>query len=136
MRVSARMHDRQGRETMGGDVDMFRVDHGPCLMAAVPLADGLDDGRCLNSPHDDDHMESRCDAPICVCGASRRLRCRGTCTMPQDSARRRGGAKLGLVLARHQPPDLRPHAPSTNATVCIVERNELSALSVLTCIAQ
>jgi hypothetical protein len=23
MRVSARMHDRQGRETMGGDVDMF-----------------------------------------------------------------------------------------------------------------
>jgi hypothetical protein len=60
----------------------------------------------------------------------------GTWTMPQDSVRRRGGAKSGLVLSRHQPPDLRPHAPSTNATVCIVERTELAALSVLTCITQ
>lgn len=72
MRVSARMSDLQGRETMAGDVGIVWVDHGPCLIDAVPLADGLDDGRCLNSPHDDDPMEHRYDAPTRVCGASMR----------------------------------------------------------------
>jgi hypothetical protein len=57
MRVSGRRRDRQGRETMGGDVDMFWVDHGPCLMAAVPLADGLDASCFLNCAHHDDPME-------------------------------------------------------------------------------
>jgi hypothetical protein len=57
---------------MGRDVGLFSVDHGPRLMTAVPLTDGLDEGRCLNSPHDHDPMESQCDALIRVCGASMR----------------------------------------------------------------
>jgi hypothetical protein len=51
---------------------MFSVDHEPRLMAAVPLADGLDDDHCLNSPHNNDPMETQCDAPTRVCGASMR----------------------------------------------------------------
>lgn len=41
---------------------MFWVDHEPRLMAALPLADGLDEGP----------MESRCDTPTRDCGASMR----------------------------------------------------------------
>ena len=64
---------------------IFSVDHGPSLMAAVPLADGLDEGRCLNSPHNHDPMESRCDAPTRVCGASMR-RSIGYRTLPRSAA--------------------------------------------------
>jgi hypothetical protein len=51
-------------------VDIFSVNYETRLMAALPLADGLDEGRCLNSAHDHDPMESRCDTPTRVCGAS------------------------------------------------------------------
>jgi hypothetical protein len=85
MRVSARMRDRQGRETRGGGVDMFWVDHGPRLMAALPLADGHDEGRCLNSPHDHDPIKSRCNTPIRVCGASMQRSIRSR-TLPRSAA--------------------------------------------------
>jgi hypothetical protein len=96
---------------------MFSVDHGPCLMATVPLADGLGDGRCLNGPHDHDPTESRCDAPTRICGASMRR-------------------SIGIVCSHHQPRDPRPHAPSTKATAGSIERHEPTALPVLTCIPQ
>jgi hypothetical protein len=37
---------------MTGDVGIFWVDQGQRIMAAVPLADGLDDGRFVNGPYD------------------------------------------------------------------------------------
>jgi hypothetical protein len=38
---------------IAGDVGMFCVDQGQLIMAAVPVADGIDDGQCVNGP--DDH---------------------------------------------------------------------------------
>jgi hypothetical protein len=57
---------------MAGNIVIFWVDREPWITAVLRLADGLDDDRCVNSPHDDDPMESWCDAPTCVCGASMR----------------------------------------------------------------
>jgi hypothetical protein len=39
---------------MTGDVGIFWVDQGYLIMAAVPLADGIDDGRFVNGPDDHD----------------------------------------------------------------------------------
>src|SRR5512132_39064 len=39
---------------MSGDVGIFWVDHGQLIMAAVPLAEGIDDGRFVNGPYDHD----------------------------------------------------------------------------------
>lgn len=53
---------------MAGNIGIFWVDREPLITAVLPRADGLDEGHCLNSPRDDDPMESRCDAPTRVCG--------------------------------------------------------------------
>jgi hypothetical protein len=37
---------------MTRDVGIFWVDQGQRIMASVPLADGLDDGRFVNGPYD------------------------------------------------------------------------------------
>jgi hypothetical protein len=37
---------------MSGDVGIFWVDQGQLIMASVPLADGIDDGRFVNGPYD------------------------------------------------------------------------------------
>jgi hypothetical protein len=36
---------------MSGDVGIFWVDQGQLIMASVPLADGIDDGRFVNGPY-------------------------------------------------------------------------------------
>jgi hypothetical protein len=70
---------------MAGNIGIFWVDREPLITAVLPRADGLDEGHCLNSPRDDDPMESRCDAPTRVCGASmqRSIRYR---TLPRSAA--------------------------------------------------
>jgi len=55
---------------MAGNIVIFWVDRESLITAVLPLANGLDDDRCLNSPHDHDPMESQCDALTHVCGAS------------------------------------------------------------------
>jgi hypothetical protein len=39
---------------MTGDVGIFWVDRGQLIMAAVPLAEGVDDGLFVNGPYDHD----------------------------------------------------------------------------------
>jgi hypothetical protein len=39
---------------MGGDVGIFWVNQGQLIMAAVPVADGIDAGRFVNGPYDHD----------------------------------------------------------------------------------
>jgi len=39
---------------MTGDVGIFWVNQGQLIMAAVPLAEGIDDGRFVNGPYDHD----------------------------------------------------------------------------------
>jgi hypothetical protein len=39
---------------MSGDVEMFWVEQGQLLMAAVPVADGIDDGQFVNGHYDHD----------------------------------------------------------------------------------
>jgi hypothetical protein len=39
---------------MTGDVGIFRVDRGELIVAAVPLAEGVDDGRLVISSYDHD----------------------------------------------------------------------------------
>jgi hypothetical protein len=39
---------------MTGDVGIFWIDRGQLIMAAVPLAEGVDDGLFVNSPYDHD----------------------------------------------------------------------------------
>ena len=82
---SAKMRPIQGRNRMAGNIGIFWVDREPLITAVLPLADGLDDERCLNGPHDDDPMESRCDAPTRVCGASMRRSIRSR-TLPPSAA--------------------------------------------------
>jgi hypothetical protein len=39
---------------MTGDVGIFWVDHGHLIMAAVPVAEGVDDGLFVNGPYNHD----------------------------------------------------------------------------------
>ncbi|HEX9870447.1 MAG TPA: hypothetical protein VGC99_18015 [Candidatus Tectomicrobia bacterium] len=48
------MRTSELERTMSGDVGIFWVDQGQLIMAAVPVADGIDDGRFVNGPHDHD----------------------------------------------------------------------------------
>jgi hypothetical protein len=39
---------------MSGDVGIFWVDQDHLIMAGMPVADGVDDGQCVNGPDDHD----------------------------------------------------------------------------------
>jgi hypothetical protein len=97
---------------------MISIDHGLHLMAAVPLADGLDEGHCLNSPHDDAPMESRCDTPTRDCGALRMLGCRGDM---YDAKTFRTASMRRSIRSRTLPPS----ATCASPTCTLYERNRL-----------
>jgi hypothetical protein len=48
------MSDAALEHNMSGDVGIFWVDQGHLIMAAVPVADGIDDGQFVNGPYDHD----------------------------------------------------------------------------------
>jgi len=46
------MSDAAWEPIMSGDAGIFWADQGQLIMAAVPVADGTDDGRFANGPYD------------------------------------------------------------------------------------